>query len=348
MLVVVDTYELLGMVDAWVCSRLVPSFPAHVRVVLAGREPPQAPWHRMYGDLLLVLPLGSLDPEHGEALLVDAGAAADDAAWLNQRVRGHPLSLQLVAGSLAPGGAARRDVGAAVEELAREYLDGLEPATLHALQAASLTRRTTVALLDAMLPGEDAGAAFGRLRSLPFVELARDGLVVHDTVREATASLLRAGDPARADRYRAAAWRVLRDGVRRAGADRWRATADLLYLVDDPLVRDFFFTASVADHVVEPARPQDWRAIVALVTAHREAADVETWWRQVPRAFAVARDAHGEVSAFGCTNGVSAATRTREKPPARMTPVSRAGPAHVPRPRRPGWDRELGRQSRVE
>ena len=195
MLVVVDTYELLGMVDAWVCSRLVPSFPAHVRVVLAGREPPQAPWYRMYGDLLLVLPLGSLDPEHGEALLVDAGAAADDAAWLNQRVRGHPLSLQLVAGSLAPDGAARRDVGAAVEELAREYLDGLESATLHALQAASLTRRTTVALLDAMLPGEDAGAAFGRLRTLPFVELGRDGLVVHDTVREATASLLRAGDP---------------------------------------------------------------------------------------------------------------------------------------------------------
>ena len=41
--------------------------------------------------------------------------------------------------------------------------------------------------------------------------------------------------------------------------------------------------------------------IAKSIAAHREAADVETWWRQLPRAFAVARHAHRDVSACGCT-----------------------------------------------
>ncbi len=54
------------------------------------------------------------------------------------------------------------------------------------------------------------------LRALPFVELHRDGYVVHDAVRESVAALLRANPPARMRAYRTAAWRVARAELRRA------------------------------------------------------------------------------------------------------------------------------------
>ena len=148
-----------------------------------------------------------------------AGATAGRRG-LAQPARPRPSAVAAARRRLADG----REPGAARRRRRRSRSSpaststGSSPASLHALHAASLTRRTTVALLAAMLPAEDAGAAFQRLRGLPFVELGRDGLVVHDTVREATAALLRATDPARADGYRAG-------GVARAARRGARAPA---------------------------------------------------------------------------------------------------------------------------
>ena len=104
-----------------------------------------------------------------------------------------------------------------VEELASLYVDGLEPVTRRALDAASVVRRTTLSLLQAMLPDEDPADLFARLRALPFVELGAEGLLVHDAVRAATSALLRAADPARHRAHRSAAWTRLRAELRTAG-----------------------------------------------------------------------------------------------------------------------------------
>jgi DNA-binding response OmpR family regulator len=247
-------------------------------------------------------------------VLVAAGASPADAAWLNQRARGHALSLQLMAAALPARGAGEGDelAATAADELARTYLDALDPATREALDAASVTRRTTLALLGAMLPHRPAAESLARLRALPFVELSRDGYIVHDTVRATVAALLRAGDPARLRAHRAAAWRVARAELRRAApADAFRAIADVLYLVDEPLVRDFFFTASQNDHAVQRAAPDDWPAIRSLAEQWRECGAterLEAWWRLLPSAFAVARDGQGEVSAFRCVTDARAVT----------------------------------------
>ena len=50
------------------------------------------------------------------------------------------------------------------------------------------------------------------LRPLPFVEFGPDGLVLHDTVREVVAALLRVNDPPAYRAHRIAAWRQLRRG----------------------------------------------------------------------------------------------------------------------------------------
>ena len=151
-----------------------------------------------------------------------------------------------------------------------------------------------------MLPS--SADAFERLRALPFVELGREGLVVHDTVRECVAALLRATDPVRYREYRGAAWRQIRRELEgAAGPARWASLADMIHLVDEPLVREAFFPSVVQHYAVETARPDDRDAILEIVGRH-ESTDqrslIREWWDAVPGAFRVARSPRGEVVAF--------------------------------------------------
>jgi hypothetical protein len=305
-LLIIDTYELFTMLDAWVRTVFVPGLPDGVRVVLAGREPPSAAWRREYGELVRVLRVESLAPSDAEALLEASGVSSGEAQRVNRVVRGHPLALVLAGCAqrdepgLPPEGTATATM---VRDIAHTYLDALDAPTRRALEAASVTRRTTLSLLGAMLPGETPADAFARLRVLPFVELGRDGLVVHDTVREATALRLKALDPATYHAYRAAAWRCLRAEMRgQARADMWRWTSDMLYLIEDRAVRENFFPSVRMEHDVTPARPEDWADIeeIARLAGAGDIGLLRRWWDAVPSAFAVARDGDGRISAFRC------------------------------------------------
>ena len=297
----IDTFELLQPLDHWICRTLLPALPAHARVVIAGREAPARRW-RDYGALLSAVPLANLAPEEALELLAGNGVDADTAPRINAIAHGHPLSLQLAAWALRdrPGLALEEiAVGAVGEELARAYLDGLDTPTRRALDAAALLRRTTLTLLEAMLPDRDAADAFERLRRLPFVELGADGLLVHDTVREATAALLRAADPQEYWRLRAAAWACVRSELKGAPPrELSRYTADLIYLLDDEGVRRAFFPAAVGEQRVAQATPADLPAMERLARADADL--VRAWWDAVPQAFFVSRDGRDEVVGFGC------------------------------------------------
>ncbi len=294
----VDTHEFFRALDAWIARTFVPALPAHVRVVLAGRDAPAAHW-RAYGSLLATLPIGNLP--HADAVELLRGNGVDDgtARRINALCHGHPLSLQLAAWALRdrPGATLEAIAAGAVgEELARLYLDGLDQPTRRALDAAALTRRTTLSLLEAMLGGEDATAAFERLRALPFVQLDADGLLVHDTIREATAALLRAADPTEYWRLRAAAWGRLRAELRGAPKrDLWRYTADILYLIEDQAVRKVFFPPAAGEHQVGTAGPADLDALQALAPDFDL---LRAWWEALPDAFVVVRDEAGVPSGF--------------------------------------------------
>jgi DNA-binding response OmpR family regulator len=298
---IVDTFELLEMVDHWICRTLIPALPGHVRVVLSGRDVPMDRW-RGYGPLLCAVALANLEPTAAAAVLRGNGVEAAMAARINSIARGHPLSLQLAASALRDRPGLALDeiaVGAVGEELARVYLDGLEAPTRRALDAAALTRRTTLPLLAAMLPEDDPAEAFERLRRLPFVELGADGLLVHDTVREVTAAMLRAADPQEYWRARSAAWCHIRAELRGTPArDLSRYTADLLYLIEDKGVRGAFFPAAAGEQRVAPAAAGDLSMIEQL--AGPDAALVRRWWDAAPGALMVARDGAGEVAGFAC------------------------------------------------
>ena len=301
---VIDTFERLRLLDGWLRQSFLPSLPANARVVLATRDAPGAVWRSSFGELLRTVPVGPLSPAAAAEVLHRAGLDESQAEWVNRFVRGHPLSLQLAASAIherpdAPDDAVLPTV---VQELAALYLDGLDPATREALDATSVLRRVTLSLLGALLPDEPPQAPFARLAALPFVELGREGLVVHDTVREAVGALLRASDPVRHRAYRGAAWRQIRQELAgAAGPARWASLADMIQLVDEPLVREAFFPSSVQHYAVEAARPDDRAAIEAIVERHAPPEQLElvrAWWDEVPGAFRVARHPRGVVVAF--------------------------------------------------
>src|SRR5215469_13796182 len=216
---VLDTYEQLRLLDTWLRQEFVPGLRDNTRLALAGREPPVAAWISDFGDLLATVPLANLAAADSDALLRREGLSGADAARVARFTHGHPLALRLAASARG----ARPDltvpdaaVATVVTELARVYLSGLDQPTRSVLDAASTLRRPTLSLLGALLPEVPARDALDMLRPLPFLEFGPDGLVLHDTVREVVAALLRVNDPPAYRAHRIAAWRQLRRELRTA------------------------------------------------------------------------------------------------------------------------------------
>jgi class 3 adenylate cyclase len=330
-----DNYEVFRLADAWIRQVFVPSLPANARLVLVGRQPPAPAWSTApeWAGLFCSITLRPLsEPEAGE-LLGRIGVPPATAQRINRFARGHPLALKLAATTFERRDRLDLDSLAAqgvIEELVSRYLGDIDdPRTREALNAASVVRRTTRSLLQAMLPTGVAEESFEKLAALPFVERDRDGLFVHDAVRSAVAAALRAADPAMHQAHRRAAWQQLRVEVRSAGlAELWRYTADLLYIVENPIVREAFFPSETHRLIVEPARRDDWAAIQAIIDRHesREAADaLKSWWTTLPGSFQVARDHAGKLCGFYCMIERSAVDRWS---PAHDDPVVREWLAH--------------------
>ena len=168
---VLDGFHGLPLLDMWLRMTFLPRLPASARAVIASREPPMAAWSADFGPLLRTLALGPLPPAAAEALLRRAGVPAAQARAVNRFAHGHPLSLVLAAAALDERpGRALAQTGVA-DTLARVYLEGLDADTRRALDAASVTRRVTLSLLGALLPGR-AAARGVRAPSRPAVHRA--------------------------------------------------------------------------------------------------------------------------------------------------------------------------------
>jgi hypothetical protein len=302
--VALDHYELFRLMDTWMRQVLVPALPSDVHLLVAGRERPVAGWFAIEG--FHTIPLGPLGDDDARALLEAHGVSSADVSRLTRIARGHPLALTLASAGVAEhpelaleDAAMTRVLG----ELTRLYMDAVEdPQTRRALEAASVVRRATGPLLAAMVDGIEPDVAVAQLLDLPFVESSRDGLVVHDAVKEAVAEFIRGANPDRYRQYRRAAWHELRREVREAvPVELWRYTADMLYLIDNPAVREAFFPSGSQPLAVEPARFDDAASIKTIARRHEgaEGAEIlERWWAAAPETFSVIRERDGSVAGF--------------------------------------------------
>ena len=299
-----DHYELFRLMDTWLRQVLVPVLPPGASVLLAGRERPVGAWFAL--EAFRTLPLGPLEDAAALALLEHHGIRSGRAARLNRIARGHPLALMLASAGVSERPELEIEDAAmtrVVEELTRRYLEDVDdPLTRRVLEAASLVRRVTAPLLAAMTGEPDGGEGVRRLLELPFVDGGRDGLIVHESVRDAVAGFLRATDPARYRADRRAAWRELRAEIREAGpTELWRYTADMLYLIDNPVVREAFFPTGTQPLVVEPAEARDAPVIRAIARRHdgpAAAALLERWQDEAPGMFFAVREGDGGVAGF--------------------------------------------------
>ena len=302
-----DDYQNVFLADTWVRNKLLPALPANARVVIGSREPPLpgwlfAPeWRRSFNTVVL----GPFSEAEALEFAERAGLQPDQARAANRLALGHPLALELAVIASTEGTSRVEELSleAALQRLADLHLREIRDVTLReALQAASVVRRVTVPLLSALLPGADAASLYDRLQSLPYVDAASDGLLLHAAVQKALATSLHASDPERYRRYREAAWRRLRWQSRSAGIpDMWRYTADMLYLVENQWIREAFFPTALEPLSTEDATASDWPAIDAIAARHETPAArtlVEKWWQQNPGTFKVMRSAAGGIRGF--------------------------------------------------
>jgi hypothetical protein len=304
----IDTYELLRLMDTWLRQNFLPLVPDNVRIVLAGREPPVSAWLSSPGwqDMFHSIRLGSLSEEEAITLLRQRGISDAGARRINRVTDGHPLALQLAAANAhEPSRLDFADVAVqrVVEELARTYLaDVPDPLTRRTLEAASVVRRITLPLLRAILPDIAPQDGYDRLRALPFVESSRDGLHIHDVIQHALAASLHAADPERHRALRSAAWHCLRADVRLAApTDLWRYTADMLYLIENPIIREGFFPKDSHRFALEPALDGDGTAIREIITSTEGPESAQLLlqlWEQAPQIFRAARDRDGSIAGF--------------------------------------------------
>jgi DNA-binding CsgD family transcriptional regulator len=307
-LLALDTYELFAILDAWMRQVFLPRLPDSVAVVIASRDGPSAAWLTDPGwaGMVREVRLRALSQADAIRMLRARGLGELQAARANRFARGHPLALELAAAALRDD----PDPGIEVDppsdvvgQLLDALLEDLPPHTIETVEAASTTRRVTAPILRALLARDDIREAFDDLRRLPFTERTPEGLLLHDVVRDTVARELAERDPELHARYRRRAWAFLSAGARhpRAGGDMWQLTADLIFLIKNPVLRYACFPVGAGEHVVEPATPDDADAIARIVGDHEgpEARDLLlAWWRRHPEAFSVARSPDGTPAAL--------------------------------------------------
>jgi hypothetical protein len=342
----VDTYERLAPLDAWLRTTLLPQLPDRSLVVVAGRDPPSPAWTTDlgWGPLTRVVALRNLRPDESRAFLAGRGVPDERHESVLAFTHGHPLALALVADVLARSDGRTefrpQDAPDIVRLLLEQFVASV-PTPRHrlALEASAHTRVTTEPLIAAVVDGEDAHELFAWLRGLSFMEQGPDGLFPHDLAREVLDSDFRWRDPERYGEMHRRVWRHVKRRVRETtGRARQRAFFDKLYLHrSHPVAGIYHDFASLGTVYAEPAAERDHETIVEVARRHEgdeSAAIAAHWLRRQPGAFRVYREANGGVL------GVVATLAAHEASPADLAidPAIRAAAdfARARAPLRPG------------
>jgi AAA ATPase-like protein len=296
--ILVDTYELLRPLDAWLRQELLPQLPESTITVLAGREPPAPAWREEWQSLVRTLHLRNLDPDDARDYLARRGVDPARFHAVLEATHGHPLALTLVADVLEQrAGQAFHlaDAPDVIRTLLERFVQKV-PGERHrmALQACALLRLTTESLLCEVLGPEDAHELFEWLRELSFVDSGPLGLFPHDLAREALSADLRWRNPERyADLHDRARGYYNRRLQQTSGADQQRVLSDYMYLHrDNPVVKPFIDWAEQGTAVPAPLE------MVARHEGPEEARIAGHWFARQPASVMVIRGTHHEPTGF--------------------------------------------------
>jgi hypothetical protein len=113
----------------------------------------------------------------------------------------------------------------------------------------------TEPLLGALLDTPSGRTDFDVLRTLPFTEQTGKGLLLHDVVRDTVGHDLSMRDPDRRRTYRRRTVAHLTEQRNGTTVDPWLHTADLIFLIENPVLRDTCFPSARPPTGSSPPRP---------------------------------------------------------------------------------------------
>jgi serine/threonine protein kinase len=306
-LLCLDQYENFTLMDTWLRQDFLPALPDTVLTVIASRQAPKSAWLTTPGwqGLFHEIKLSELSEEESHQMLETRHLEPDQIQQVKQFAHGHPLALELGAAALRSQPGLEVNAGPPakmVSQLTRALLSGLSRDVTEAVEAISTIRWTTEPVLRSLLGVAEVRNLFDELGELPFVYSTPEGLVLHDVVHEAVAKDLSHRDPERYRLYRSRAWRIFSAASRGASEHHlWHLTADMLYLIENPVVREAFFPAGSTEYVVQPAAAEDSADILQIARSEEtgEAArQIERWLDRHADSFSVAKGNDGKVAGF--------------------------------------------------
>ena len=303
LVLLIDTYERLAPLDAWLRQTFLPQLPANVLTVLAGRQQPSLAWLADPGwqTLMRTLPLRNLSPEEGQTYLRKHKIPPEQQGAILNFTYGHPLALSLVVDIFAQrpetSSHLQFETTPGVVNMLLKRLVQKVPGPAHraALEACALVHVTTEALLAEMLGVAEAHELFDWLQQLSFIETGPAGLFPHDLVRDALTADLRWRNPDWfAELHRRARTFYTQHLYQTAGPAQQRLILDYIFLHrDNPMVRPFFEWQTTGGVLPDAIRQADISALTALV-AQYEGADsarlAAYWFARQPENILILRD----------------------------------------------------------
>ncbi|MEH6452877.1 MAG: AAA family ATPase, partial [Psychromonas sp.] len=310
-IIVLDQFESFKLLETWFRREFMVAMHNKIRLVFSGRVAPDYQWLlnppsycRYYS-----LNLSSLSFHDSIEYLQQCGHCKISAIAINQFASGHPVALHLASAAiLEHPGRELFDIPLenVIQTLADYFVEDIQdPQLRRALEATSTVRRVSESVLAAMLDLDDRGSLYNKLGQLSFVEHRPDGLSLHDVLKHALATTLKARSPNKFSEYRNKASRILRQEMKTADSSNlWRYTADIIYLVDNRVIRDAFFPPNDhREYSVEPAQLEDREAIMAIINKHDPQASqalYQHWFSNAPDTFHSVKDKTNTIVGFYC------------------------------------------------
>ncbi len=312
-ILVLDQFESFNLIETWLRREFMPSVSGHLKIIFSGRIHPDIQWviNPPDNSEFRSLKLNCLSFASAVSYLQTLGHTKIVAMGINQFAHGHPLALQLASSAVLEQSERNlnnippNDV---VETLVRYFVEDIkDPLLRQALEATSIVRRINESLLARMLNIEGSKAAnlYNALSEIEFIEHREDGLSLHDILKNVISANMKSHSPPRYCQYRHGACVLLNEEMKNASPSQlWRYTADIIYLVENPVIRSAFFPPfDQKQYSVVPADKNDKEAVFEIIYKHEPTLLARTyrqWWDKQINTFHCVKNANNQTVGFYC------------------------------------------------
>jgi hypothetical protein len=258
--ILLDSYEQMAAMDPHLRHELLPTLPDQSLVIIASRAAPDPGWFTGgWESVTARIDLGAMAPEEASGLLAAHGVFDERVPAIIDWAAGSPLALALAAdaasadaGWNAAKSPDRPDIlRSLLQRLVETELQDIRPS---ALSIAVVARSTTPELLRAVLPDEDAEAAYRQLSGLTVTEPLGNGIMMHELVRKVLLADLRQRNP---DLERDLRRRIADYLYHRAMAGNPLLIIDMAHLVENPMIKWGFGWDGNVSLRIDAVRPGD-------------------------------------------------------------------------------------------